>query len=42
MEALESSEALEITYQLTLCANAEDHTQNSAVRNIKYAVHNVT
>jgi len=42
MEASESSEALEITYQPTLCANAEDHNQTPTAKYIKYAAHNVT
>jgi len=42
MEASESSKVLQITYQPTLCHNAEDHTQTSTVRYIKYAAHNVT
>jgi hypothetical protein len=42
MKASESSEALEITYQSTFCANAEDHTQTSTAKYIKYAAHNAT
>jgi len=42
MEVSESSEVPEITYQPTLCAKAEDHTQTSTARYIKYAAHNVT
>jgi len=42
MEASESPELLEITYQPTLYNNAEDHTQTSTARCMKYAAHNVT
>jgi hypothetical protein len=41
MEASDSSEALEITYQPTLCDYTEDHNQTSTAMYIKYAAHNV-